>query len=154
MHQSSNGVPKKPVGIQAVDNTLGFDFQTANERSTNSYKNHHFYCNLDFFLLIAIYNDREKEQRKWSHERVTNTHFFVNLAHSSVYVHFLLFFGVKNTTHSKYNKGCMYSLHKCTSILVTFQVDLYWVSVVVLLTFLRRTMGRRRKRAFSYGLLI
>ena len=82
------------------------------------------------FTVILIFSSycngqRERVEKVKPHERVTNTHFFVNLAHSSVYVHFLLFFGVKNTTHSKYNKGCMYSLHKCTSILVTFQVDLY-----------------------------
>ena len=63
----------KTLGIQAVDNSLGFDFQTANERSTNSYKNHHFYCNLDFFLLIAIYNDRERKSRESEAMNVSQT---------------------------------------------------------------------------------
>ena len=153
MHQSRNGVPKKPLEFKQLTIALALTFKQRMREVQTVTRIIIFTVILIFsFLLQSTMTEREKEQRKWSHERVTNTHFFVNLAHSSVYVHFLLFFGVKNTTHSKYNKGCMYSLHKCT--VVTFQVDLYWVSVVVLLTFLRRTMGRRRKRAFSYGLLI
>ena len=154
MHQSRNGVPKKPLEFKQLTIALALTFKQQMKEVQTVTRIIIFTVILIFPSYCNLQRQKEKEQRKWSHERVTNTHFFVNLAHSSVYVHFLLFFGVKNTTHSKYNKGCMYSLHKCTSILVTFQVDLYWVSVVVLLTFLRRTTGRRRKRAFSYGLLI
>ena len=48
------------------------------------------------FTVILIFSSycngqRERVEKVKPHERVTNTHFFVNLAHSSVYVHFLLF---------------------------------------------------------------
>ena len=149
MHQSRNGVPKKPLEFKQLTIALALTFKQQMKEVQTVTRIIIFTVILIFsFLLQSTMTEREKEQRKWSHERVTNTHFFVNLAHSSVYVHFLLFFGVKNTTHSKYNKGCMYSLHKCTSILVTFQVDLYWESVVVLLTFLRRTRGGEENELF------
>ena len=62
MHQSRNGVPKKPLEFKQLTIALALTFKQQMKEVQTVTRIIIFTVILIFFLLIAIYNDRERER--------------------------------------------------------------------------------------------